>query len=344
MLQGLSFAMNWQRRNLMHPSSLYRFQSSLLLILCFHLGNAKEAERQGADVGVLRVQVPGFGSDGRLSWELRAREVRSLENEFYEADNPLLKTYGKLGVRTEAKSSSGVFDLKAGHAFGKEVLSLRGEGFSARGKKWKWWQKSSKGNHRVVFEQGGELSFEMELGDFLLSRDFVKPKGCPDEPLENNKKAPTVARADFIELMAVNEKSHRFALEGNVSVVGNELRLSCDKMEVKFDRDSNSSPSDFGEISFITAVGKIEFAQKGRVSYCNVLRMDVAKGEVLLEGSEESPAQVVDEEWGKASGDRIVLEKGKRRARVLRGKAGKRPSLELPALPDLGFELKGETP
>ena len=328
----------------MHPSSLYRFQSSLLLILCFHLGNAKEAERQGADVGVLRVQVPGFGSDGRLSWELRAREVRSLENEFYEADNPLLKTYGKSGVRTEAKSSSGVFDLKAGHAFGKEVLSLRGEGFSARGKKWKWWQKSSKGNHRVVFEQGGELSFEMELGDFLLSRDFVKPKGCPDEPPENNKKAPTVARADFIELMAVNEKSHRFALEGNVSVVGNELRLSCDKMEVKFDRDSNSSPSDFGEISFITAVGKIEFAQKGRVSYCNVLRMDVAKGEVLLEGNEESPAQVVDEEWGKASGDRIVLEKGKRRARVLRGKAGKRPSLELPALPDLGFELKGETP
>ena len=58
-----------------------------------------------------------------MSWELRAREVRSLENEFYEAGNPLLKTYGKSGVRTEAKSSSGVFDLKAGHAFGKDLLS-----------------------------------------------------------------------------------------------------------------------------------------------------------------------------------------------------------------------------
>ena len=328
----------------MHPSSLYRFQSFLLLILCFHWGNAKEDGRQGADLGVLRVQVPGFGPDGRLSWELRAREVRSLENEFYEAGNPLLKTYGKSGVRTEAKSSSGVFDLKAGHAFGKELLFVLGEGFSAKGKKWKWWQKSAKGNHRMVFEQGGELSFDMELGDFLLSRDFVEPRGCPDESLEKDKTVPTVARADFIELMAVNENSHRFVLEGNVSVVGNELRLNCDKMEVKFDKDSNSSPSDFGEISFITAVGKIEFAQKGRVSYCDVLRMDVAKGEVLLEGSEESPAQVVDEEWGKASGDRIVLEKGKRRARVLSGKSGKRPSLVLPTLPDLGFELKGKTP
>ena len=72
--------------------------------------------------------------------------------------------------------------------------------------------------------------------------------------------------------------------------------------------------------------------------------MDVAKGEVVLEGSEESPDQVVDEEWGKASGDRIVLEKGNRRARVLSGKSGGRPSLVLPTLPDLGFELKGKTP
>ena len=328
----------------MHPFSLYRFQSFLLLFLCLHWGNAKESEKVGADLGVVRVKVPGFGPDGRLSWELKASEVRPQANELYEANNPLLKTYGKQGIRTEAKSSSGIFDLKVGYAFGKEALFVTGQGFSAEGKNWKWWQKSGNGNHRMVFEKGGNLGFDMELGKFLLSNDFAESKGCPEEPAKKAKKLPTVARADYIEFLAVNEKSHRFLLEGNVSVVGNELRLSCHKMEVKFDKDSNSSSGDFGEISFITAEGSIEFAQKGRVSYCDALRMDVSKGEVLLEGSEEAPAQVIDEEWGKASGHKIVLEKGKRRARVLSGKGGEKPSLELPALPDLGFELKGKVP
>ena len=91
-------------------------------------------------------------------------------------------------------------------------------------------------------------------------------------------------------------------------------------------------------------MGKIELAQKGRVSYCDGLRMDVSKGEVLLEGSEDTPARVVDEEWGEASGPKIVLEKGMRRARVLGGKGGGKPRLVLPALPDLGFERKGKAP
>ena len=328
----------------MHPFSLHRFQSFLLLFLCFHWGNAKEIAKEGTDLGIVQVQVPGFGPDGRLSWELKAREVRPLENDLYKARNPLLKTYGKQGIRTEAKSSSGIFDLKVGYAFGKEALFVTGQGFSAEGKNWKWWQQSENGNHRMVFEKGGGLAFDMELGKFLLLNDFAESGGCPEEPIKKDKKLPTVARADYIELLAVNEKNHRFLLEGNVSVVGNQLRLSCDKMEVKFDKDSNSSSGDFGEISFITALGKIEFAQKGRVSYCDALRMDVSKGEVLLEGSEDKPARVIDEEWGKASGYRIVLEKGKRRARVLRGEGGEKPSLELPALPDLGFELEGKTP
>ena len=328
----------------MHPFSLHRFQSFLLLFLCFHWGNAKEIAKEATGLGVVQVQVPGFGADGRLSWELKASEIRPLENGLYGASNPLLKTYGKQGIRTEAKSASGVFDLKIGYAFGKEELFVTGPGFSAEGKNWKWWQRNKNGNHRMVFAKGGGLAFEMELGEFLLLNDVAEPGGCSEEPSKKDKKLPTVARADYIELMAVNEKNHRFLLEGNVSVVGNQLHLSCDKMEVKFEKDSNSSGGDFGEISFITALGKIEFAQKGRVSYCDVLRMDVSKGEVLLEGSENKPARVIDEEWGKASGHRIVLEKGKRRARILRGEGGGTPSLELPALPNLGFELKGQTP
>ena len=49
-----------------------------------------------------------------------------------------------------------------------------------------------------------------------------------------------------------------------------------------------------------------------------------------------SPAKVVDDEWGEASGSRIILERGKRIAKVL-GDKNQRSRLELPALPNLGF-------
>ena len=48
---------------------------------------------------------------------------------------------------------------------------------------------------------------------------------------------------------------------------------------------------------------------------------------------------MVDDEWGEARGESIVLEKGNRRARVLGGK-NTRPRLELPPLPDFGFRKK----
>ena len=87
--------------------------------------------------------------------------------------------------------------------------------------------------------------------------------------------------------------------------------------------------------------GQGEAISKGRTSFCDSLGLDVLIGEVLLEGK---PARVEDEEWGAAIGNQIILEKGKRRARVLSDEDGVRPKLELPPIPDLGFERKGKGP
>ena len=154
-------------------------------------------------------------------------------------------------------------------------------------------------------------------------------------------KTLTVAQADFIEFLAASETSHHFFLEGNVSVEGEELILTSNKMKVEFEKEQNSSSDAIGRISRISASGKVKLSQRGRTSFCDSLGMDVLKGEVLLEGK---PARVEDEEWGAAIGNRIVLEKGKRRARVLSDEAGVRPKLELPPIPDLGFERKGKGP
>ena len=75
--------------------------------------------------------------------------------------------------------------------------------------------------------------------------------------------------------------------------------------------------------------------QTGRTSYAERMTLDVQAGTALLLGS----ARVVDDEWGEASGEKIILEKGNRMAKVVAGKNGK-SKLELPPLPNLGFGKK----
>jgi len=119
-----------------------------------------------------------------------------------------------------------------------------------------------------------------------------------------------------------------------VSIEGKNLFLTCKKMEVIFFSESNSTEKNsVGAISSIKAVGNVILTQFGRKCYAQQMIMDVREGIVLLSGT---PARVIDDEWGEASGSKIELEKGKRVAKIL-GDENQRSRLELPALPNLGF-------
>jgi lipopolysaccharide export system protein LptA len=72
--------------------------------------------------------------------------------------------------------------------------------------------------------------------------------------------------------------------------------------------------------------------QKGRRSYADELVIETLSDRAVLKGN----ARVEDDEYGVAEGNEIVLEKGKRRAKVIGGK-DVRPSLQLPKIPDFGF-------
>jgi lipopolysaccharide export system protein LptA len=327
----------------MHLFSAILFRYALFVFLCpWFLCQARADDDVNRPSSVLDALVPGFDKEGRISWELRATEVVPRADELYETINPFMKFFDHTGVRMEAKSSSGIFNLRNGLANGEDYLSVEGDGFSAQGKDWKWWQKSKNGSHRMIFEHSGRVSFDADLESFLSEKETGGTQGCSGEAVVlESKKALTIARANFIEFLAVNERSHHFFLEGNVSVESNELLLTSERMKVEFEKEGNSSSDEIGRISRISATGQVKFSQKGRISYCDSLDMNVLKGEVLLEGK---PARVVDDEWGAAIGSRIILEKGKRRARVLGGEVGGSPRLELPPLPDLGFERKGKSP
>ncbi len=326
----------------MHLFSFILFRCAWFVFLCSSpwclVVGGPELNRASS---VRNALVPGFDKEGRLAWELRATEVSPLPNELYEAAKPYLKFFDRTGVRMEAKSSSGIFNLKEGFASGDDYLSVESTGFTALGKSWKWSQKSEQGSHQMIFKENAKVSFGSDLKQFLSDSESDGNFACPKVGLPKPEITLTIAEANVIEFLAVNDRTHHFFLEGNVTVESNELLLTSERMKVEFEKEANSSSDDIGRISRISASGRVVFAQGGRISYCDSLAMDAQKGDVILEGK---PARVVDEEWGAAVGSRIILEKGKRRARVLAGESGEKPRLELPPIPDLGFERKGQRP
>ena len=106
-------------------------------------------------------------------------------------------------------------------------------------------------------------------------------------------------------------------------------------MEILLVKENNTTEAPLGQVSKIFATGSPILKQLGRTSFCKEMTLDAKLGMVLLYGA----ARVVDEEWGEAIGEKIILEKGTRMARVVGEEEG-RARILLPPLPDLGFEKK----
>ena len=290
---------------------------------------------------VQNLVIPQFNEDGHLSWELHASQVTSKDSDTFLTTNPILYMFTDQIIELTAKSSAGVFLLESGQANGAGFFDVVGSGFRAKGNDWQWINSVGKGRNQMIFKQYGKVIFSSGLGGFfahdLGGEDSRCATGDEDSPQgeEKNATIPTVAQADYLEFVSTQKNSHLFSLDGNVSIEGDNLFLTCDNIEVLFVKDGNGSNSEIGKISTMDAKGNVVLRQGGRVSYADMMALDVKLGTVLLTGR----ARVVDDEWGEARGESIVLEKGNRRARVLGGK-NTRPRLELPPLPDFGFRKK----
>lgn len=287
---------------------------------------------------VSKLKIPNFNEIGHLDWELHAATVSPQGNDLFLTTDPILYLYSDQLIETTAKSERGVFSLRLGQAYGDGIFNVEGNGFTATGKDWIWNNSTKRGENQISFRQRSVVRFKEGLGSFF-AMDTKKHKFSCDSEINNEKKNDsnkslklTVAEADYLEFLSIEENSHRFLLDGNVSIEGINLFLTCEKMEVLFNKDENASSSPVGKISMIYATGDIILKQDGRTSYSNTMTLDLREGTAYLRGN----ARVVDDEWGEAVGETIILEKGKRMAKVLGGKNG-RPKLELPPLPDLGF-------
>ena len=308
-------------------------KNHLLGIFIFYFSclssDALELDRtdQKTEEGIRHLKVPGFGEDGRIAWELHANEVNFEKEGIYEAFDLVLETLTGFN-QSNAKSKKGLFEPGSGKAWGESMLEVEGKGFTAEGKRWLWRNKIEMGDQLIAFQEKGKVKFQETL--LLDERGGGKKEGVR----KNGLSFKTLTEAEYIEVLELSPTRNRFLLERNVMVSSEDLKISCDWMEIFFDKDSNqTSPlKSLGKISKIHARGKVSMIQKGRSSFADELSINTTKGEAILQGN----ARVEDQDYGIAKGDEIILEKGTRRAKVV-GVEGNQPSLQLPEIPNFGF-------
>lgn len=152
--------------------------------------------------------------------------------------------------------------------------------------------------------------------------------------------AQTVITSDQLE-MENKESSNHFYFKGNVIVLGNNLKSTCDEMEVITRQSGQKSQqtkraahapadSELGAIEKIIAIGSVTITQTGRTATADRAEIYPDKDYVELIGNVE-----LENEHGTVSGPRFILEKGKR-ARMISDGGSLRPTVTLPSLPDLG--------
>ena len=287
-----------------------------------------EAKSLTTENGVRHLRVPGFDDSGMMAWELFANEVNFQRDGVYEAFDLVLDTMTGFN-ESNAKSKQGLFNPNLGQAWGESFLEVQGKGFWAKGKKWTWANKIESGDQLMAFKESGEVLFEDNL---LIENNKAKKDPIPKKV--ETSLFNTHTSANYIEILELSPNQNRFLLEGQVLVKSESLEIKCTWMEILFEKDANTSraSSSMGKIGKIIARGKVAMKQPGRRSYADELVIETSTESAVLKGN----ARVEDDEYGLAKGNEIVLEKGKRRAKVIGGK-DVRPSLQLPEIPDFGF-------
>tara|TARA_B100001248_G_scaffold260540_1_gene249035 strand:+ start:54050 stop:54661 length:612 start_codon:yes stop_codon:yes gene_type:complete len=149
---------------------------------------------------------------------------------------------------------------------------------------------------------------------------------------EQNTKSATVIESERLEMVTTDEVN-TFCFFGNVRIDGEALKTKCDEMMVIAKRakaEAEPGLGEVGSIAKIIAVGNVVIDQFDRTAKAERAEIFPSKGEVVLMGNPS-----VTDSQGVVRGYRMVLHKDDRRAEIEGSPEGARPSVTLPALPNL---------
>ena len=317
---------------------------SSILIFCAFIALAQESFSDSGIGGIkaTQINIPSYDKKGRLSWELKASEVESLNGDQLLAKNPILAFYGKQKGGM-ARSDFGVFDLGNGLAHGEDTMDITGKGLRASGNGWSFMESSEHGTHQLSLKNEAQVQID---GHFdVLFAGLDKPVRNTLEPTDSssnsgepstNENFPTRAQALNFELLSSEDGGYRLCFEGNVSVeMEGGAHLICEQAEIVISKERNSTSSNDVQLDSIQALGSVHLKQPGRSVWADELNWESNQSTVSLLGN----ARVLDDTWGEAVGETILLEKGRGRVRVLGGQKN-RSRISLPNIPNFSLPFK----
>jgi lipopolysaccharide export system protein LptA len=160
--------------------------------------------------------------------------------------------------------------------------------------------------------------------------DTPPPAAAPTTP-----PVPTVIESGSAEMVST-EKETTFTFRNGVTVTATNMQLTCDNLEVVA-RRSGDPAATFGKqenFKSLVAVGNVRIVQSDREATCERAEVFPGDDKVVLTGN---PVVRSTDGQYQASGPKMVLHRGERRAQII-GEAGERPRISLPPLKDLGYE------
>jgi len=140
----------------------------------------------------------------------------------------------------------------------------------------------------------------------------------------------TVVSSGPAEMTSTDTES-TFTFRDNVLAVGNGMTLACDYLKVIATRigDKAATIGKYGKFKYMLATGHVRMTQGDRVATGGRAEMFPEEDRIVLT---ENPVVRIESEHYEASGPRMILYRGQRRA-VIEGGA----HILLPAIKDLGF-------
>jgi lipopolysaccharide export system protein LptA len=306
------------------------YRSAVPLVLVVHSLTAQLDQA----TAIRDFAIPRFDEKGSRLSMLQGKELRrqgadeatinEMDLRTYDADHPE-------ALEIRLRSSSARYFFKSSRANSPRPIRIDGPDYEINGRVWSWDGKK----RRVLIDHDVRVRFDATLTDFLesdcdpIQADAANPPGVPLRPLPEET-GQTLIHSEKLELLTI-ERDHKFVFTGDVRIVGRNLQVTCDRLEVLSVRapDEKSNLGPFGSISSIYALGRVRIEQRQRSAVAGKATIDVTAGTIVLE---DNP--VVFEDKGKVEGHKIVLYRGQRRVVVEAGEA--RAKVTLPPIRDLG--------
>ncbi len=149
---------------------------------------------------------------------------------------------------------------------------------------------------------------------------------------------PTVITSTKLEMWSNLDGSETQAIfTGNVTVTGNEIKLTCDRLDIKAERigDKTATIGTLDKFRALIATGKVNIVQGEREANCGRAEVYPREDKIILT---EKPVVIDHGNGSVATGDLIEMYRLQRRV------TGNNVHITLPAIKDLSYDKNQSAP